>query len=84
MCFRNAKATKKQIDLENGIKGPGGCLCMGENCYLAAFLEMSHLRSEDILLFDLTDAVSNIFAIDMPHRCNTVKRSLLGLDDASR
>ena len=54
----NPIAPKKQLDLERGIKGPGGCLCAGQNCYLAAFLEMSHLKPEDILLFDITDEVS--------------------------
>ncbi|VDL44585.1 unnamed protein product [Hymenolepis diminuta] len=55
LSWKNPPAPDKQIDLENGIKGPGGCLCAGNNCYLSAFLEMSQLKTEDILAFEITD-----------------------------
>ncbi|KAM7535881.1 hypothetical protein Aperf_G00000095630 [Anoplocephala perfoliata] len=50
----NPPAPDCQIDLENGITGPGGCLCAGRNCYLAAFLEMSQLETSNILVFEIT------------------------------
>uniref|UniRef100_A0A0R3T2M8 sn-1-specific diacylglycerol lipase n=1 Tax=Rodentolepis nana TaxID=102285 RepID=A0A0R3T2M8_RODNA len=53
--YRNPKAPDRQVDLENGITGPGGCLCAGRNCYLAAFLEMSQLETGHILVFQITD-----------------------------
>ncbi|KAM3182794.1 hypothetical protein ACTXT7_011611 [Hymenolepis weldensis] len=55
LSWKNPPAPEKQIDFEMGIKGPGGCLCAGNNCYLSAFLEMSQLKTEDILAFQITD-----------------------------
>ncbi|KAM7538847.1 hypothetical protein Aperf_G00000048946 [Anoplocephala perfoliata] len=55
LSCRNPTAPDCQIDLENGITGPGGCFCAGRNCYLAAFLEMSQLETRNILVFDITD-----------------------------
>lgn len=51
-------ASDTQIDLEMGINGPGGCLCAGANCYLSAFLEMSQLQTDDILVFRINEEVS--------------------------
>ncbi|VDD82804.1 unnamed protein product [Mesocestoides corti] len=55
ISWKNPTAPKRQVDLENGIDGPGGCMCAGYNCYLAAFLEMTQLECDDILIFDITD-----------------------------
>ncbi|KAM7538690.1 hypothetical protein Aperf_G00000048804 [Anoplocephala perfoliata] len=55
LSCRNPPAPDLQIDLENGITGPGGCLCAGRNCYLAAFLEMSQLETSNILVFAIND-----------------------------
>ncbi|VUZ41339.1 unnamed protein product [Hymenolepis diminuta] len=55
LSCRNPTAPDRQVDLENGITGPGGCLCAGRNCYLAAFLEMSQLETSYILAFEITD-----------------------------
>ncbi|VDN96578.1 unnamed protein product [Rodentolepis nana] len=54
----NPTAPDRQIDFESGIMGPGGCLCAGKNCYLSAFLEMSQLKTENILTFQITDQAS--------------------------
>ncbi|VDM01215.1 unnamed protein product [Schistocephalus solidus] len=48
-------APERQRDLEDGIRGPGCCLCAGRNAYLAAFLEMSGLDIQSVLLFEFSD-----------------------------
>ncbi|VDN11393.1 unnamed protein product, partial [Dibothriocephalus latus] len=54
----NEPAQAKQRNMEEGIPMPGAKLWKGENAYLAAFLEMSSLKSEDILIFEIADTVS--------------------------
>ncbi|BHF75081.1 hypothetical protein SprV_0501817600 [Sparganum proliferum] len=55
LSCRNKTAPERQRDLENGIQGPGGCLCAGKNAYLAAFLEMSGLHPNSVLLFEFSN-----------------------------
>ncbi|KAM7538915.1 hypothetical protein Aperf_G00000048903 [Anoplocephala perfoliata] len=55
LSCRNPSVPDRQTDLENGIPGPGGCPCAGRNCYLSAFLEMSHLESSNILVFEVNN-----------------------------
>ncbi|VDM26268.1 unnamed protein product [Hydatigera taeniaeformis] len=56
----NPTITTKELDLENGIPGPGCCCCAGQNLYLAAFMEMAQLKNQDILCFELVNKVRMI------------------------
>lgn len=51
----NMPTPNKQRNMEEGIPNPGGGLWAGQNAYLAAFLEMSSLNAEDILIFEIAD-----------------------------
>uniref|UniRef100_A0A0X3NU94 sn-1-specific diacylglycerol lipase n=1 Tax=Schistocephalus solidus TaxID=70667 RepID=A0A0X3NU94_SCHSO len=57
---KNKKTVDKQRNLEEGIDGPGGCLCAGRNAYLAAFLEMSGLIPQNILIFDIANTFYDV------------------------
>ncbi|KAL7058071.1 hypothetical protein AAHC03_016940 [Spirometra sp. Aus1] len=51
----NVPTQNKQRNMEEGISNPGGSLWAGQNAYLAAFLEMSSLSAEDVLIFEIAD-----------------------------
>ncbi|VDK75986.1 unnamed protein product [Dibothriocephalus latus] len=56
LSCRNKAVPERQRDFEQGIRGPGCCLCAGRNAYLAAFLEMSGLHVESVLLFEFSES----------------------------
>ncbi|VDL98128.1 unnamed protein product [Schistocephalus solidus] len=55
----------KQRNMEEGIPNPGGGLWAGQNAYLAAFLEMSSLNAEDILIFEIADTAAKMSPLNL-------------------
>ncbi|KAL7058297.1 hypothetical protein AAHC03_016899 [Spirometra sp. Aus1] len=60
LSSKNKKTVDKQRNLEEGIEGPGGCLCAGRNAYLAAFLEMTGLEPHNILIFEIANTFYDV------------------------
>ncbi|KAL5106379.1 Diacylglycerol lipase-beta [Taenia crassiceps] len=81
----NPTATKKEVDLENGIRGPGCCCCAGQNLYLAAFMEMAQLEAKNILYFELVNKMYNASIMlvidDLTEAIVLIVRGTLSSDD---